>query len=334
MKGVAIVDEFRIEALRVIERDVPKPGPGEVLVRIHAVSLNFRDLLVIEGSRNTKLPLVPLSDAAGEVVETGAGVDGFKPGDRVMSNFVQGWIAGEHPPVASLPTLGGPLDGVLIEYRLFPADGLHKTPDFLSDVEAAALPCAAVSAWNALFVSGRTKPGDTVVVQGTGGVSLFALQFAKLAGARVIATSSSDEKLERVRAMGADDLINYNQIPDWGREVRRLTGSGADLVVEVGGTGTFEQSLEALRNAGQMSFVGFLSGTRPDFDLSQIGMKSIQIRGIRVGNRGSHQDMLRAVAQHRVRPVVGSVRQFEDAVATLADFKAGGHFGKVCITIG
>ena len=333
MKGVAIVDEFRIDALRVVERDVPKPGPGEVLVRIRAVSLNFRDLLVIEGGRNTRLPLVPLSDAAGEVVETGEGVQEFRPGDRVMSTFVQGWATGEHPPVASLPTLGGPLDGVLIEYRGFPADSLLKTPDFLSDIEAAALPCAAVSAWNALFVSGRVRPGDAVVVQGTGGVSLFALQFAKLAGARVIVTSSSDEKLERVKAMGADDLINYKRVPAWGAEVRRLTGAGADLVVEVGGTGTFEQSLEALRNAGQMSFVGFLSGTKPDFDLSQIGMKSINIRGIRVGNRASHQDMLRAISQHGVRPVIDTVRPFVDAIDAIATFKAGGHFGKVCIAL-
>jgi NADPH:quinone reductase-like Zn-dependent oxidoreductase len=332
MKGVAIVDEMKVSALQFIERDIPRPAFGEVLVRIRAVSLNFRDIHVIEGIRNITLPLIPVSDAAGDVVEIGEGVTAFAVGDRVMSNFFQGWISGARPPAANT-TLGGPLDGVLVEYRVFPVEGLVRTPDFLTDLEAAALPCAGVSAWNALFVSATVQPGDVVVVQGTGGVSLFALQFAKLAGARVIATSSAYDKLERVKAMGADEVINYKEYRDWGKRVRELAGKAADLVVEVGGAGTFEQSLDALRNAGQMSFVGFVTGTKPNFDLSQIAMKGIRIHGIRVGNRDSHEDMLRAMVQHHIRPVVGRVHAFEDAIEAIAAFKAGGHFGKVCISI-
>lgn len=333
MKGIAITRSFRIEDLEWVNHDIPRPGPGELLVRLKAVSLNFRDLHVIEGVRKVPLPLIPLSDGAGDVVEVGPGAGDFKAGDRVMTCFAPGWLSGPQPAEDPLKTLGGPLQGVLVEYRIFRHDELVQTPEFLSDEEAATLPCAAVSAWNALFVSGNVKPGDSVVLQGTGGVSLFALQFARLAGAKVVITSSSDEKLARAAAMGADHCINYRTHPDWAAEVRTLLPAGADYVVEVGGSGTLAQSLRAVRNGGQISFVGFLSGVMPDFDLSQIGMKSIQLKGIRVGNRASHQSMCKAIVQHKVRPCIDTIHAFKDSLQAIAQFKQGGHFGKVCIRL-
>jgi NADPH:quinone reductase-like Zn-dependent oxidoreductase len=331
MRAIQITEQFGIDKLKLVQRDQPGPGPGQVLVRIKAASLNYRDLLVVNGARKVPLPLVPVSDGAGEVVAVGAGVTRVSIGDRVMPTFIQGWVSGPHPRIDNLPTLGGPLDGVLVDFGVWNASGLVKIPASLSDVEAASLPCAALSAWNALFVSGSLRPGETVLVQGTGGVSLFALQFAKAAGAKVIVTSSSDDKLERARQMGADHCINYKDTPDWGKAAREYTASGVDYVVEIGGAGTFEQSLIALRNAGQISMVGFVSGAATSFDISQIGMKSAQIKGIRVGNRDSFEAMLSAVSQHAIKPVIDKVFEFRDAPAGLHYLSEGRHFGKVCI---
>lgn len=332
MKALALVDRFGLDSLRWIERPRPVPGRGEVMLRITAASLNYRDRDIVAGRRKLPLPLVPVSDACGVVAELGPDVLGFAIGDRAMPCFAQGWIDGALPPLEVLPTLGGPLDGVLVDYGVWPASGLVHVPDRLSDVEASTLPCAAVSAWNALFVSASVRPGDTVLVQGTGGVSLFALQFAKLAGARVIVTSSSDAKLDRAKALGADHGINYQRCREWGRVAHELTPSGVDCVVEVGGHGTLEQSLIAVRNGGHISFVGFLSGTAAAFDLGELSRKAIRLTGIRVGNRTSFEAMCRALAGSPLRPVVDSVFAFDDAIEALRHFEQGAHFGKICIT--
>jgi NADPH:quinone reductase-like Zn-dependent oxidoreductase len=332
MRVIEIRERFGIEHLAPGERDLPEPGPGEVLVRLKAASLNYRDLLVVNGTRKIPLPLIPVSDGAGEVVAVGDNVTRFSAGDRVMPMFIQGWISGPHPDIENLPTLGGPLDGVLADFGVWHESGLVRIPAFLSDAEAACLPCAALSAWNALFVSGSLRPGETVLLQGTGGVSLFALQFAKAAGAKVIITSSSDEKLDRARLLGADHCINYLRTPEWGTAARELTGVGVDYVVEIGGAQTLAQSLVAIRNAGQISLVGFVSGTATGLDVSQVGMKSAVIRGIRVGNRVSMEAMLRAVSQHAIKPVIDSQFEFHDAPAALRYLSEGRHFGKVCIS--
>ncbi|MCO5092924.1 NAD(P)-dependent alcohol dehydrogenase [Bosea sp. (in: a-proteobacteria)] len=332
VRTLSLVDGFGFDNLRWIDREPADPGPGEVRVRITALALNYRDLQVVEGVRRIPLPLVPLSDACGVVMALGAGVTGFSVGDRVMPAFIKGWHHGPLPLLDSLPTLGGPLDGVAREEAVFPQDELVAVPPHLSDAEAAALPCAGVSAWNALFVATALKPGDHVLVQGTGGVSLFALQFAKLAGARVTLISSSDGKLERARALGADLGINYRAEPDWGAAILARAGP-VDCVVEVGGTQTLGQSLVCLRNGGHVSFVGFLSGTTPSFDLGELSRKGIGLRGIRVGNRDSFEAMGRAVAQHRLKPVIDGVRPFDEVPQALRTFKQGGHFGKVCLTL-
>ncbi|MBL8698000.1 MAG: NAD(P)-dependent alcohol dehydrogenase [Alphaproteobacteria bacterium] len=331
MKTLALVDSFGIDALRWIERDPPRPGPGEVLVRITAASINYRDRDIVAGKRALRLPLIPVSDACGIVTAVGAGVARFAAGDRVMPCFVQGWADGRIPPVESLPTLGGPLDGVLTEYGCWPEAGLVGVPPHLSDIEAATLPCAAVSAWNALFGEGALRPGDAVVVQGTGGVSLFALQFAKLAGARVIVISSSAAKLERAKALGADHGIDYVERPEWGSDVRALAPEGVDCVVEVGGRGTLKQSIVAARNGGRISFVGFLGGTAADFDLGELSRKAIRLTGIRVGHRASFEAMCRAIDAARLRPVIDSSFAFADSIEALRRFDTASHFGKLCI---
>ncbi len=246
MRVYEIRDRFGLDALTLTERPQPQPGPQQVLVRIKAASLNYRDLLVVKGQYNPKMPLprIPLSDAAGEVAAIGPGVARVKTGQRVAAIFMQKWLSGEVDESKAKSALGGAIDGLLAEYAVLHEDGLVPVPEHLSFEEAATLPCAAVTAWHGLVSEGRIKPGDTVLVQGTGGVSLFALQFARLAGARVIITSSNNEKLQRARPLGAAECINYKETPEWGEKVRELTGGrGVDHVVEVGGAGTLGQSL-------------------------------------------------------------------------------------------
>ncbi len=262
MKVYEVRGKFGLESLVGAERPRPQPGPHEVLVRVKAVSLNYRDLLVVKGAYNPKMPLprVPCSDAAGEVAAVGDKVTRLRAGQRVAGLFMPAWQSGEVTDDKARSALGGAVDGVLAEYVLLPADGVVAVPEHLSDEEAATLPCAAVTAWHALVTEGAVKPGDTVLVQGTGGVSLFALQFAHLAGATVIATSSRDDKLERARALGASAGINYKTTPEWGDRARELSGGGVDHVVEVGGAGTLAQSLRAVRMGGRVSLIGVLSG--------------------------------------------------------------------------
>ncbi|MEA2562957.1 MAG: hypothetical protein QOH06_4461 [Acidobacteriota bacterium] len=334
MRGVEI-GAFGLDNLAVVERPDPRPGFGQVLLRMRAASLNYRDLLTVQGKYNPKLklPLIPCSDGMGEVVELGEGVTRVRIGDRVCPIFAQQWLAGEPTREKARSTLGGPLDGTLAELMAVDQEGLVKIPDHLTDEEASSLPCAAVTAWNALMAGG-VKAGDTVLVQGTGGVSLFALQFAKALGARVIATSSSDQKLVRVREMGAAEGINYRETPDWGARAKELTGGvGVDLVVEVGGAGTLDQSLRAVRFGGAISLIGNLAGIDAQVRLTLIFMQHVRMLGIFVGHRESFEAMNRAIAVHGLRPVVDRVFPLEESRAAFQLMGAGGHFGKICIRI-
>lgn len=334
MHAIEIQNSFGLDNLVVAERPQPQPGPGQVLLQMRAWSLNYRDLLVVKGQYNPKLrlPLVPLSDGVGEVVALGEGVTRVRKGDRVAGAFMQKWIDGGPSDLKARSSLGGGgMDGVLAEYVVLHEDGVVPVPAHLGDVEAATLPCAAVTAWHALITEGELKPGDTVLIQGTGGVSIFALQFARLAGARVLATSSSDAKLERVRQLGATDGINYKTTPEWGDKVRELTGGqGVDHVVEVGGAGTLGQSLRAVRTGGRISLIGVLSGGG-QVNPMPILMKNVRVQGIYVGSRAMFEAMNRAIAQSGLRPVVDRVFPFREAQAALRHLESGAHFGKVCL---
>lgn len=336
MRVYEIRGGFGLDNLRMAERPTPEAGPDEVLVKLGAASFNFRDLMTIKGAYNPKqpLPLVPCSDGAGTVAAVGKGVTRVKEGDRVAGCFAQRWTSGEPTSESRGSTLGGPLDGTLAEYAVWRENGIVATPAHLSDEEASTLPCAAVTAWNALVAKGGCKPGDVVVVQGTGGVSVFALQFAKLCGARVIATSSSDEKLERAKALGADAGINYRTVPDWSKAVKDLTeGQGANHIVEVGGAGTLAASLGCVALGGTISVIGVLSGTAAQLDVRAILMKGARIQGVFVGPRDCFETMNRAISLHGTRPAVGSVFPFAEAVEGLRFMESGSHFGKVVVKI-
>jgi NADPH:quinone reductase-like Zn-dependent oxidoreductase len=336
MKAYEIRQGFGIEALTLQDRPEPAAGPGEVLLGVRAVSLNYRDLLVVKGQYNPKMPLprIPCSDAAGEVLAVGPGVKRVREGQRVCGLFMPAWQAGQVTEEASRSALGGAVDGVLAERVVLPEDGVIPIPEHLSDEEAATLPCAALTAWHALISEGQLQPGSTVLLQGTGGVSLFALQFARLAGARVIITSSQDDKLSRAKSLGAADGINYKTTPEWGEQARRLSGgAGVDQVVEVGGAGTLAQSLRAVRLGGRVSLIGVLSGGGGQLSLFPILMKNVRIQGIYVGSREMFEAMNRAVAEHDLRPVVDRVFAFAEAVEAFRYLESGSHFGKVCIRV-
>jgi NADPH:quinone reductase-like Zn-dependent oxidoreductase len=323
-----------LDSLAIRERDVPAPARSQVLIRLSAAALNYRDLLMVKGGLASKrtTPFVPLSDGAGEVVAVGEGVSRVRAGDRVAGIFFQTWLDGEITPRKFSSALGGARDGMLAEYVALEEDGVVKIPDHLSDEEAATLPCAAVTAWNALVAQGRLKAGDSVLVQGTGGVSVFAIQFARMFGARVIVTSSSDEKLERTRALGASDLINYKRDADWDARVVELTGGeGVDHVVEVGGAGTLNRSLKAVRMGGTISLIGVLTGVSAEVETSSILRKSVRVQGIYVGSRAMFEKMNRAIAFARMRPVIDRVFPFEEAAAALGYMESAAHFGKICI---
>lgn len=327
-------ESFGLDHLAKGERPEPEAGPGEVVLAMRAASLNFRDTLVVEGGYGprVKLPLIPLSDGVGEVVAVGEGVARLAVGDRACPMFFQGWIGGEAAPEKFPDTLGGPIDGVLARYRCLAAEGVAKVPDHLTDEEAASLPCAALTAWSALMVEDRIGPGDTVLVQGTGGVALFAMQFAKMAGARVIITSSRDDKLMRARQLGADETINYQTTEDWDRVAKETTdGRGCDHIVELGGAGTLERSIRAARIGGQISLIGVLSGAKAAATLPLVVMRNLRLQGVTVGSRDGFEGMVRAMAQHRVHPVVDRVFAFDEAPAAYRHLKSGRHFGKVCI---
>ena len=330
------IQEFGIENLALVERETPEPEASEVLVKFHAVSLNYRDLMMINGWYNPrlKMPLVPFSDGAGEVVAVGDAVTKFKIGDRVMPIFMQGWIDGEVDFQKARTALGGDIDGVLREFGTFDENGLICVPEHLSYEEAATLPCAAVTAYNALFCSGSLKPDDTVLLQGTGGVSIFALQLASIFGCRTIITSSSDEKLRRAKDLGADDLINYQQTEDWDKAVLDLTEKrGVDHIVEVGGAGTMKKSVASVKMGGHIAVIGVLSKGEGINPVSVL-QKTVKMHGIFVGSRQMFEDMNRLLCQHNLlKPVIDKTFEFSEVKAALKYMESGAHFGKIVVKI-
>ncbi len=332
MKAYEIVSPEGIDALHLAERPEPRPGPGQVLVRLRANAINYRDLLNILNppDRGIAYPRIPNSDGAGEVLETGAGVTRFKPGDRVAGAFFQRWTGGGITAEAMASALGGPIDGLLAEQAVLEQDGLVPVPEHLSYEEAATLPCAALTAWHILVEMGRMKAGDTVLILGTGGVSIFALQFARLQGARAIVTSSSDEKLARATELGAWRTINYRSNPDWEQAVLELTGGrGVDIVAEVGGAGTLQKSIEAIRVGGTIGLVGVLTGG--EINPSRVMSKSIRLQGIYVGSRAMFENMNRAITATELKPVIHKTFAFAEARAAYHHMQAAGHFGKIVV---
>ena len=330
------ISAFGIENLKLVEAPEPRPGAGEVLVKVHAVSLNYRDLLIALGKYNPKmkLPRIPVSDGAGEVMSIGEGVTQVKPGQRVAGIFMQNWLDGASTAQKQRGALGGDIDGMLAEYVVLREDGVVPVPDHLTWEEAATLPCAGVTAWNAVVRAGEIKPGDTVVIQGTGGVSVFALQFAKLMGARVLGTSSSDEKLARAKQLSLDAGVNYKQTPDWAGWVQEQTGGeGAKLIVEVGGAGTFAQSLKAVCIGGVVAQICVLSESHEPFSVAPLLHKQIRVQGIYVGSRADFLEMNRAIAQNQLKPIVDEIFAFHQAPEALQRLQSGAHFGKLVIRV-
>ncbi|MCG8491823.1 MAG: NAD(P)-dependent alcohol dehydrogenase [Sneathiellales bacterium] len=333
MKAYVIGDGEGLSALKLVEREIPKPGPGEILVKLKASSINYRDFLTISnaGARGITDERIPNSDGAGVVVETGEGVTSFGEGDRVVGCFFQNWNSGPIEPETMNSALGGPIDGVLAEYVLFREQGLLPIPDSLSFEEASTLPCAAVTALNCLIETGDAKAGSTALILGTGGVSVFAQQIAAASGIRTIATSSSNEKLDRIKSMGADELINYRKTPDWEKKVLELTdGKGVDVVVEVGGAGTLPKSIEAVRIGGTISLVGVLTGGL--IDPTSVMRKSVRLQGIYVGPRDMFARLLNAIEQNDIRPVIETTVPFKDALKAYELMASGSHFGKIVIS--
>ena len=338
MKAVVLKSSQGPGYLELLDLPTPKPAADEILVRIRAVSLNYRDLVILNGAYRKQQKtenLIPTSDAAGEVVDYGSEVSGFKTGDRVIPLFFRDWISGEPNQKSIKSDWGRDRDGMLCEYKVFKPHHLVRTPAHLSDAEAACLPCAGLTAWNAVIGEGNSQSGDLILTQGTGGVSLFALQFAKLTGASVIVTSSSNEKLDKVNSMGADHLINYKQLPDWGQRALDLSdGAGVDQVIELGGTETLKQSLIAIRPGGTISMIGVLSGaTFGDVLLPFIVSRKIRMQGITVGNRDDMKSMCSQITQHKIRPTIDSNFAINESRTAFERLKSGDHFGKVCISI-
>jgi len=330
------INEFGIENLSSVECEKPEPNASEVLVKFHAASLNYRDLMMVKGFYNPKLktPIAPLSDGAGEIVAVGETVTKWKIGDRVCPIFMQGWIDGAIEVSKARTALGGDVDGCLREFGAFDENGLVRIPDHLSYEEAATLPCAGVTAYNALFYASSLKPDHTVLLQGTGGVSIFALQFASVHGARTIITSSSDEKLRRAKDLGANDLINYKERTDWDKAVLELTEKrGVDTVVEVGGAGTMQKSVNAVKMGGDVAVIGILSGAG-EFNPTSILMKSVKLQGIFVGSRQMFEQMNLMLCQHNhLKPVIDKTFAFDRAQDALRYMESAGHFGKIVIKI-
>lgn len=331
------VQQFGIEHLALVERKTPEPKANEVLVKFRAAALNFRDLMVVSGTYNPrmKMPAVPLSDGAGEITVVGEAVKKWKVGDRVMPIFAQQWIDGETSEDKRRTSLGAGAqwDGVLREFGAFNEEGLVRVPEYLSYDEAATLPCAAVSAWHALAVSGRLKAGDTVLTLGTGGVSIFALQFAKLFGARVIATTGNERKIAKLKDLGADEVINYKTRADWDVAVLELTGKrGVDHVVEVGGSGTLAKSLAAVRLGGHVAMIGALTGPG-DFSPVTVFMKAVRLQGLFVGSRTMFEDMIRAIEIAKMKPVIDREFELDEVREAMQYMERGAHFGKVVIKI-
>ena len=331
-----LFDGFGIYHLQLEQERISAPGPGQVHVRFRAASLNYRDLMTTLGVYNPRmeLPRILGSDAAGEIVAVGEGVSTLRVGDRVASLFFQSWQAGEITAADGKSALGGAIDGVFATDRILPETGVIRIPDTLSFAEAATLPCAALTAWNALVEKGRLHAGQTVLILGTGGVSIFGLQLAKAHGAKVILTSSSDQKLAQGRALGADEAINYKTTPNWDAEVLKLTGKrGVDHVVEVGGSGTMERSLNAVRVAGHVHLIGVLSEPGKGVDVLSILRKSIHLNGVFVGSRAMFAELIAAIEINQLKPVIDRAFPLADARAAFEYMQNGSHFGKVVLEL-
>jgi NADPH:quinone reductase-like Zn-dependent oxidoreductase len=334
MRAWTLADGFGFDHLRLSDRPDPTPGPGQVVVKIRAVSLNYRDLLIVRGQYNPRmsLPRVLCSDGAGEVVAVGPGVSRVAVGDKVCGTFMQRWVTGELTDDAHRSALGGDLDGTLGELVAFDEDGVVKYPRHLTVEEAATLPCAPVTAWNAL-AEGGLRAGETVLLQGTGGVSIFALQIAKVFGARVLITSGNDDKLSRALQLGADEGLNYKKTPDWDKWARSQTGGvGVDHIVEVGGAGTLERSFKAVRTAGHIALIGVLAGLGTVNPLPVL-MKHLTVRGLYVGSRAMFEAMNRAFELHGTKPVIDYIFPFDDFPKALQYLESGAHFGKIVIRL-
>lgn len=329
------ITQFGIENLKIVEREMPVPAANEVVIKFHAASLNYRDVMVAKGTYNPRmnLPAIPFSDGAGEIVEVGSGVTKWIVGDRVCPSVVQTWIDGEPTAATSKTAIGAGIDGVLREYGAFSEESVVKIPEHLSFEEAATLPCAALTAWYALVDSGKVKSGDTILTLGTGGVSVFAVQMAKHFGARVIATSGSDEKIEKIKHLGADETINYKTTPDWDKTVLEMTeGRGVDHVIEVGGTGTLQRSVKAVRVGGHIALIGALD-TSGEFNPIPVFMKGIRVQGIFIGSRRMFEEMNAEIAGMDLKPVIDRTFEFEQACEALKYMESGTHFGKIVINI-
>lgn len=336
MQSIVINENFGLDQLELVQREKPTPGPGQVLLRMQAMSLNYRDLLTVRGHYNPKqpLPLIPCSDGVGTVEALGEGVTRVSEGERVCPIFCQSWLEGTPTRDKLRSTLGGPLDGTLTEWMVVDQEGLVHPPKHLSNVECAALPCAAVTAWTALVTEGGLEAGQTVLLLGTGGVSIFALQFAKALGARVIITSSSNEKLARARELGADETINYVEDETWFKTARRLTdGRGVDHVVEVGGAGTLEGSIKATAIGGRIAVIGVLSGVKSNIAVTPVLMGYLRLQGILVGHRASFEAMNELIARTELRPTIHEVFAFDHAREGFELMARGGHLGKICLEL-
>jgi NADPH:quinone reductase-like Zn-dependent oxidoreductase len=330
------IPAFGIDSLTLVEKEPVQPAPYQIQVRVHAISLNYRDLMAVQGRYNPKLamPRVPCSDGAGEVIAVGAEVTLWKPGDRVAGIFMQNWQDGRLTASKSKTALGGDVDGMLATEVVLSEHGLVRIPEHLSYEEAATLPCAAVTAWNALFKATETQPGDTVLVQGTGGVSIFALQFAKMTGARVLGISSSDEKLERAKSLGLDEGLNYRNNPNWEKWALEHTGGeGVDLVVEVGGSGTLPRAIKAARPEGVVAQIGVLTGAAEPVNVRPILSRQIRIHGVYVGSKVDFVAMNKAISQAKLKPVIDRIFPFQDAPAAFRHLESAAHFGKIVIAV-
>ena len=338
MKTIELRDSFGIDSLVLADRPIPTPGEGEILLKVNAASLNYRDLLVVDGTffPDLQFPFVPASDAAGQIEQIGSGVTKFKPGDRVTTHFIQDWEHGSfnYTLVSAgylSSTLGGPLPGVLSEYVVLPERGVVAIPSYLSDEEAATLPIAGLTAWES-FRLGSLQPGQTVLVQGTGGVSILALQFAKAIGARVIITSSSDEKLRRAAKLGADITVNYKTNPEWWQTIKAATdGIGVDHVIDVGGPDTLNQSLKALKPGGFIAVVGLLTGTECQIDIRTFIVRNARVQSLTVGSRQSFEEMNAFLADHQLHPAIDAVFPWSKTPDAFRELRAGKHFGKLVL---
>ncbi len=332
MKAWQVSREWSIDAMELVEQPEPTPGSGQIVVRMRAASVNYRDLLTVEGKGGSyRLPLIPFSDGAGEIAAVGEGVTRVSIGDRVCPMFFQSWFDGRPSASSRRLALGGTRPGVLQEMMVLDAEGVSRIPSTLTFEEAATLPCAALTAWRALFEEAHIRPGDTVLVQGTGGVSIFALQLAKLAGAAVIVTSSSDDKLERAKALGADHTINYRSVADWGKAAAHWAGGGVDHIVEVGGKDTLQQSIEAARVGGTILMIGVLSGFAQQIAIPSLFGKNLHVIGLSVGSRIMFEQMASAMERNHMKPVVDRIVAFDAVPEALKLMQKGGHFGKIVV---